>query len=74
MTREKLREALLIAIDEGLADPIHQRELDKLQEAVRQLKSNRRSAPAGLPGPGECECPIHESHDGKCLGPYCYCH
>jgi hypothetical protein len=45
-----------------------------LQEAAVNAKRNRLSAPTGLKGDGPCYCHQYESHDGRCLGPYCYCH
>jgi hypothetical protein len=49
---------------------------DKLKEQLENLKSNQERYPNGLPLPeqGPCRCAQYENHDGKCLGPDCYCH
>mgnify|MGYP003154008395 CR=1 FL=1 len=65
----------LKAIDMEEMNPIHQGKLERLEEALDNLKSNRRRYPAGLhKDAGPCYCPQHESHAGRCLGPECYCH
>jgi len=44
-------------------------------EAVAQAKSNRIHYPNSyMHGMVECYCYQYESHEGKCLGPWCYCH
>jgi hypothetical protein len=61
-------------IDRELENPIHQGEYDRLTEALRTLKSNRKRHPAGLAGAGLCYCAQYEQHSGRCLGAECYCH
>jgi hypothetical protein len=48
----------------------------RLREAADNLRRNQRAAPYGLPvdAGGPCVCATAEGHDGRCLGPYCYCH
>jgi len=51
-----------------------QGDVDRLREALENAKRNLDRNPDGLKGPGKCYCAQYESHEGKCLGPYCYCH
>ncbi len=48
----------------------------RLTEELANLKSNQERYPNGLRDrdQGPCYCAKYENHEGRCLGPQCYCH
>jgi hypothetical protein len=65
----------LAQIDRGDALPMHSSLRDKLREQLGNLERNMQNMPAGFDdADGPCICAGAEGHEGKCLGPDCYCH